>query len=37
MPEVEAYQRQEKRVERAKHAVDDAEADLPETDRDEAK
>jgi hypothetical protein len=31
MPEVEAYQRQEKRVERAKQAVDDAESDLPAT------
>jgi hypothetical protein len=37
MPEVEAYQRQEKRVERANQAVDDAEADLPESDRDKAK
>ena len=37
MPEVEAYQRQEKRMEAAKHAVDDAEAELPESDRDEAK
>jgi hypothetical protein len=37
MPEVEAYHRQEKRVERAKHTVDDAEANLPELDRDEAK
>ena len=37
MPEVETYQRQEKRVERAKQAVDDAQADLPESDRDVAK
>ena len=37
MPEVAAYQRQEKRVERAKQAVDDAEADLPASDRGEAK
>jgi hypothetical protein len=37
MSEVEAYQRQEKRVERAKHDVDDAEAGLPESNRDKAK
>jgi hypothetical protein len=37
MPEIEAYQRQEKRCERAKQAVDDAEADLPETDGDAPK
>jgi hypothetical protein len=37
MPEVEAYQRQEKRVNRAKQDVDDAEAELPESNRDEAK
>jgi hypothetical protein len=37
MPEVEAYQQQEKRVERAKQVVDDAEADLPKSDHDEAK
>jgi hypothetical protein len=37
MPEVRAYQRQEKRVERAKQAVEDAEAALPASNRDEAK
>jgi hypothetical protein len=37
MPEVEAYRRQETRVERAKQAVDDTEADLPERDRSEPK
>jgi hypothetical protein len=37
MPEVEAYQRQEKRVERANQDVDDAEADLPEPEHGEAK
>ncbi len=36
MPEVKAYQRQEKRVERAQQAVDDAEAALPETERSDA-
>jgi hypothetical protein len=34
MPEVEAYQRQEKRVERAKKSVEAAEAELPDSDRD---
>jgi len=37
MPEVKAYQRQEQRVERATQAVEDAEADLSESDRDEAQ
>jgi hypothetical protein len=37
MPEVEAYQRQEKRVQRAKQAVDEAEAELPQSDRSKAK
>jgi hypothetical protein len=37
MPEVEAYQRQEKRVARAKQAVEDAEAALPEAGRDVTK
>lgn len=37
MPEVKAYQRQERRVERAKQAVDEAEAALPDSERDKTE